>query len=334
MNMRAISGDFIDDANFLIDIECSDSLIEGKAITYSIQHYGGYIKNNAFPSRNDAGGWFIVIPLQATEAPIMSIKIEATLKLEVNLRNFLESIFPETNADFDRMFRRKVQRYGGLFTNYFTARQIARHFDGAFAYRCVSAVVMAYKAVELRRRDLCIEALAEIETCLIGVGACDITTSPRTNREHLIGSMLCAKWHIELTLQDWVSFMDTLETAQAYSTGFSNYFTPAYPISSSMVVLGAIKSMKGDVNRVKALTEDGIKMFQKAVSDARRNPTHFKELEVSHRNITGLIQLEALNVSKSDKHMKKILSKAVRVPDALRSKLISDIIFYGRSNTF
>lgn len=331
-SFQALSGGFAEDGSFVIVLRGNDAAAALRPIGYCIRHAGGQTDGTATPEPGEGKDWRLVVPLEPGMAPVRAITLEDGVALPDDLAGFLAAIFPPDDAAFERMFARKFQRYGDRLTQFFTARQIARHFEGKHAYRCAAAVVMAYKAAEIGLPALCDEALTELTTCMAGLELCDITNHPRKNREHLAVSMLCAKWHLELALERLPEFMLTLEMAASHADGLTNYFTPAYPISCSMLVLATICALQGDHDRVEMLARAGFAMFQRAVADARfDNIKMFQELEVSHRNVMAMIRLSKGAPRPTLPEIERAVQGAVRMPGEKRQNFCRRIMEFGQT---
>lgn len=327
--VQATSGEFVPDGDFVIALRTSEGNAAPGPVRYVVEHGLGRTAGIAEPEAAGDGAWRLVVPMTPEIAPVKSISLESHITLAPDLARYMAGMFPRDDADFEKTFLRAAHRYGDRHTLYVTARQIARHFEGRHAYRCCAAVVMAYKAMELGGPLLGDEALAELATCVAGIEACEITLNPRTNREHLLASVLCAKWHVELGLERWQTFMETLEATSALSTGLSNYFTPAYPISCSMLVLAVIQNLRGHSAEVETLALAGLKLFQRAVSDARFSSVLFQELSVSHQNVAAMIKLAKDAPPPAVQDMERLLHGALRVSGKQRQVFANRIIQFG-----
>lgn len=253
---------------------------------------------------------------------MLSIRLNPPEGVEIDsaFQQFLDEILPETDERFERLFIRRVQRYGNPTTQYHVSRQISRFFTGARAYRVAASVVMAYKAAELKSELLQHQALGEIEANLAAIQECEITKHPRTNRSHLLASALCARWHLFLALGKREDFLASLEQSVALSTGLDDYYTVSYNVSFSMLMLALYHIASGKQEAVKPLAQSGYRMFRAAVADSFYHPTFFRELEVSHRNIANIMEI-ARKPELDRESLHRLLRGALRT-----SKEISDVM--------
>ncbi len=192
----------------------------------------------AAAEKNAGNSFEIVLPLpEHSDQPLCSVTCDLPdwLTLDPAVATFLAEIFPRDNKAYDAMFVRKVNRFGDEALQYFMARQLSQSFTGKRAYRVGAAVVMTYKAIEINDPVLQEEALRHVKMQLLHVGDCEITNHPRTNREHLEVSLLCAKWHLELSLRHYDEFFSTLEHCRSLAANITNYFTPAFNLSMSLL---------------------------------------------------------------------------------------------------
>ncbi|MHA6768416.1 hypothetical protein [Sphingobium ummariense] len=237
----------------------------------------------------------IEFPIKDRMRPLQSARINVPegVTVDPGLRTFLGNIFPLNDEIFERTFIRSVQRYGGQENQYFTAKQISMFFAGKRAYRASAAVVMAYKSVEMNDEELQMEAWNEIEEHIARIEECEISWHPRLNREHLLVSLLCAKWHIALSLGREEDFRDLLHMSAKLINGLSNYFTLAYNLSISLLMQGLVMRRDGNDEAVAQIQRASFELFQAAVRDAQATRTLFKELEVSHTNAIFLMDVLA-----------------------------------------
>lgn len=195
------------------------------------------------------------------------------------------------DADYEQRFMQRnknvslVQsRTGHYLADFLVAFQVQTNGNISQHFKCAAAVVMAYKAVDLGSEALMELAQKNICSSLKRIEECNYHPLPRKNREHLLFSMLCAKWHTELFIAGAGEMAETLEEVYQRSGNLRNYFTPAYPINTSLLVYVLIlvsRSQKREARRVIAHMHE---VFKKAVdsSDFMRL-TLFTELAKSHR---------------------------------------------------
>ncbi|APE43433.1 hypothetical protein BOO69_08385 [Sulfitobacter alexandrii] len=259
-----------------------------------------HYQNKAVPARaqvfgegevldgKDGKGVEIVVPLtEAADGPLCSVicDLPEWLSLSPEAQAFLSDIFPTDNKAYEAVFLRKIHRYGDEALQYFVARQLSESFTGMRAYRVGAAVVMTYKSIELNDTDLQKEALDHVKMQLSHVGECEITNHPRTNREHLEVSLLCAQWHLELSLRRYDEFFSTLERCRSVAEGITNFFTPAYNLSMALLIYCALLARRGDVEKASEVADEGMRIFKSAVASATQQLTLFQELRISHRNV-------------------------------------------------
>lgn len=273
------------------DAALADSILKG---TKCEMIYGGArdtVAGTLVSQRDDS--LVLRFAVEATDQPLRAVRITGpdSLTLAPDVQQFLGIILPDDDAAFSQSFISQTQRYGDATTQFFTARQISRHFSGKRAYRAASGVVMAYKAIETDDRQLQKEALAELRDHIRNIGECDIHRHPRENREHLLVSLLCVKWHVELSLKRHDAFRATLEESARLCTELSNYFTPSYNLSLSMLMLCMLVKQQGDAERAKDLADQGLAVFKAAAADATDQLTFLTELQICHRSVVQMYRV-------------------------------------------
>mgnify|MGYP000244610795 CR=1 FL=1 len=158
------------------------------------------------------------------------------------------------------------------------------------AYRAASSVIMAYKAIEMEATALQREALAHVTAHLARIDECATTGHPRTDREHLLVSLLCAQWHLELSLGETEAFLATLDRCRAVAAELENHFTPAFNLSLALLIRCVLLSRAGDASGAGEIAAEGMQLFKRAVADATDKLTLFQELRMSHRNVHVMLQ--------------------------------------------
>ena len=330
VDVANLEGDFLEDGNIGLSIRTPD----GKPLTHAqkklactILYRDGKVTGQADFVQTDGTHWRAVLPVDPDRLPVLSIRLGALKGVEVKkaFRQFLDEILPATDEGFERLFIRGVQRYGNPTTQYHVSRQISRFFTGARAYRAAACVVMAYKAVELNHPALQHEALAEIDANLAGMDECPITRHPRTNREHLVVSLLCAKWHLELSLGQTDALMATLAKSLDLVEGQQGYFSLAFNLSHALLVhsVAAMRAGRADIVRRNATTM--LALFKRAVADADERQTLLAEIQVSHRNMMHIFKM-AGTAAPGDEEFEHWLVSGMRVRGGPRTRLIDSFL--------
>jgi hypothetical protein len=267
----------------------------------------------------------LTIPLDETRLPLLSISMDPPdwLTISDEIAQFMAVVFPPNNGEFEKQFIRRVQRFGNPSVQFFVSRQISRSFTGLRAYRIASAVVMAYKAVELGNSALQAEALHEVVSHLKHADQCPVDVHPRRNREHLITSLLLVKWHLELALGQRAEFITTLNACREYAKSpLANFFTPAYNLSLSLLMLCIVSSLNGDMEMAKSVSDECFDLYRKAVRDADQRIVLFKELEVSHGAAHSCLQISSAKGS-LDGEYEGWIRQALRVRGDTATGLLS-----------
>jgi|GEM_PF-4934938 hypothetical protein len=237
-------------------------------------------------------GFEIVLALEDTDTPLRAISCDLPrgVTLDRPLAAFLRTVFPQTNDAFEQLMNSKTKRFGDAPLQYFVARQISTGFGGLHAYRAASSVIMAYKAIEMEATALQREALAHVTAHLARIDECATTGHPRTDREHLLVSLLCAQWHLELSLGETEAFLATLDRCRAVAAELENHFTPAFNLSLALLIRCVLLSRAGDASGAGEIAAEGMQLFKRAVADATDKLTLFQELRMSHRNVHVMLQ--------------------------------------------
>jgi hypothetical protein len=237
-----------------------------------------------------------------------------------------DNLFPKDDAEYKRIFARKVKRVGSAYADYFVADQIERFFNGSTYYRCGAAVVKGYKAVEIGDAQCLDSAMAGLCKALVDVQSCEIHWHPRQNREHLEASLLCCLWHVQLASMDAEGVHDTLARLEALAHGLSNYFTPCFPITLSLLASASLGWLRRDQQRVDAMTDLTVQVYKRGVADADPGKlTLFAELKVSH-----MAALQSLTLRTSThldpEAFRVIFQHALRVSGPPASRLHANLL--------
>lgn len=240
------------------------------------------------PDENAGNSFEIVLPLREySNRPLCSVTCDLPdwLTLDPAVATFLADIFPRDNKAYEALFLRKMHRFGDAALQYFVARQLSESFAGLRAYRAGAAVIMTYKAIEIGDPALQDEALQHVQMQMSHLDECEITNHPRTNREHLQVSLFCAQWHLELSLGRYRDFLATLERCRSIISEITNFFTPAYNLSMTLLIYCAVLARRGDIEQAVAVSDQGMHIFKSAVASATNQLTFFEELRIAHRNV-------------------------------------------------
>ena len=236
------------------------------------------------------------------------------------------NLFPKNDAEYMRIFARKLKRVGSAYADYFVADQIERFFTGSAHFRCCAAVVKGYKAVEIGDAQCLDSAMSGLRKALVDVQACELHWHPRQNREHLEASLLCCLWHVQLASMDAEGVHDTLARLEALASGLSNYFTPSFPITLSLLASASLGWLRSDQQRVDAMADLAVQVYKRGVADADPGKlTLFAELKVSHRAALQSLTLRALT-EMDPEAFRAIFQHALRVSGPPASRLHANLL--------
>lgn len=263
------------------------------------------------------GRMIFSISMEDIPRPLLDVKIKPSIyvgDISSNVRseiNLLYSIFPISDQQYSKMFIRKIQRWGGVATEFFIADQIVKYFSGSAANRCSAAVVMGYKAVEIGSRTALLAAKKALDDSLVIVKGCKVDWHPRRNIEHLEMSILTSLWHVELALGDNAGLMKSLSAIYLKSFSLTNFFTPAYPITKSLVLLGYIYLTSHEIGKAEESWRRCIEIFKLCVRDSdERRLTLFVEIEESVKS-AAMAALGLKSIAKNDSESKKLTAHMV-----------------------
>lgn len=268
------------------------------------------------------------IPLDAELLPLVAISVDLPeyLSLTDSISSFLKGIFPRDKKEYESKFISQVQRFKSESVQFFVARQISRHYSGLRAYRVAGAVVMAYKAIELKDPVLQKEAMAQVVEHLENIDECETDWHPRRNGQHLATSLLLVKWHLELAMNRLEDFVATLEACRDYAkSDLVSYFTPAYNLSLSLLMLCVITRLDKTAEAAQEIANEGFVLFKKAVEDSEFKKSLFMELGVSNRAISYcLLASEPKAPTKPD--CERWVRHALRVKGTYADELVANVL--------
>ncbi|MDR6984043.1 hypothetical protein J2X32_002685 [Rheinheimera pacifica] len=255
--------------------------------------------------------------------PIVSIFFKSNSVLE----DLVGLLFTENDAVFEGSFSRKAERTGFLHLDYFAAWQINKYFRGSSCYICSSRVVLGYKAVELNKKDLLLEVDGILSSTDSLINDCVLDWHPRKNKEHLQVSVLCAHWHVKLALRDRLGFLEVMEKVKSSIITISNFYTPSYPITLSLLMYSSYFHLLNKVEECKAVAYEAADVFKRAVKDSDfGRVTLFGELNVSQKAAHYSLQL-AQHASFSETQFKEKVLTSFRVKGKVSERLYGDFKF-------
>ncbi|MBN8487034.1 MAG: hypothetical protein J0M20_04775 [Burkholderiales bacterium] len=206
----------------------------------------------------------------AQAAPLRQIELHGGLDVTVApaLAASMARLHADDDAAYDAMFLEKRHRWGSAATQFFLAQQNARHFGGSPAYRCASAVICGYKAVEMAHPGCLDEAATLLDLAVSGLDVLPPHRHPRRNPEHLRVSLLTTRWHVDLARDRRAEGLMTLERVVQALDRVTVWSTPAYPGGRSLVLQGWLKYCGGDIDGARAAWTRAVSLFDLAVRDA------------------------------------------------------------------
>lgn len=185
----------------------------------------------------------------------------------------------------DPKFRGRISRTGSALGDFLVAARVQSNPAICRAYKSGAAVVMAYKAVELREAAFRQAARAAILDNLAHNDECASDWHPRRDREHLRGSLACAQWHLELMEPDVTreSLFLLLEEEARKAPLLRRTFTPAYPLSMSLLLYVYLLQVSGRQDRAKEVLIVMFELFKRCVADSKiEQTTLFHEIAKVH----------------------------------------------------
>ena len=185
----------------------------------------------------------------------------------------------------DPRFRGRISRTGSPLGDFLVAARVQSNGSICRSYKSGAAVVMAYKAVELREATFRQAARAAILDNLAHNDDCGSDWHPRRNREHLRGSLACARWHLELMEPDVTleSLCLLLEEEARQAPLLRRTFTPAYPLSMSLLLYVHLLLISDRHDRAKEVSVIMFELFKRCVADSKlEQTTLFHEIGKVH----------------------------------------------------
>jgi hypothetical protein len=226
---------------------------------------------------------------ETSRLPIISMNLyyndnAVVLDLEPNIIRLSTCVLPMSDEEYSSVAIRRELRWGDAMTDYITSRQMAIFYPGFSGYRVAAGVVMCYKACELNDQDLSRDALEVAGQLLEIAKSCPTDWHPRRNGEHLYISLLMSMWHIHLSTGSAQGMVECLQKIQNHLPHVTNFLTPSYIISKSMLILGYIYFVRGDHENARSAWMAVFTSFRRGVSDADvRRVVLVEELGVAHK---------------------------------------------------
>lgn len=260
--------------------------------------------------------------------PLVSISI---LDNEI-LQDLAGLLFTENDAAFESSFSRKAERTGFVQLDYFAAWQINKYFRGSSCYICSSMVVLGYKAVEINDKKLLLEVDDILSSSEQLINDCTLDWHPRRNKEHLQVSILCSHWHVKLALRDKLGFLEVMEKIKSNIVNISNFFTPSYPITLSLLIYTSYFYLLSEFDRSKDIAYEAAAIFKRAVNDSDfGRVTLFGELNVSQKAAHNALQLAQRKNYTEEQFKEKVLT-SFRVKGKVLERLYDDFKFITNGN--
>lgn len=287
-------------------------------------------ESTRIPSRrrkSTEGGFvaFFDVDLMNLQYAIDGISVTLECGLEPIVHTLFGSrdapLYIRDDADYERRFKLRNKalgmvesRTGHYLADFLAAFQVQDNSKIERHFKCGASVIMAYKAVDLGNAELMKLARVAVNYNLQRVEQCGSHQSPRKDREHLLFSLLCARWHIDLFLAGAEELTDTLEKVYRWSGDLRNYFTPAYPINTSLLVYVLFLVSRSENKKARAVIAHMHKVYKKAVarSDVSRL-AHFKELTKSNKCVAMAEETyRAFDADKSRSFAEQVMKESFR----------------------
>jgi len=259
---------------------------------------------------------------EVLQAPLRQIKFinasDAGIKIPSELIAALDNLYPNTDAEYERTYLSRKDRFGDSQTQFFLAHQICLYYQGNVAYKVSSAVVAGYKAAESGQPSEAALAKLHLENAQHWLTGLPFHKHPRRNPEHLRHALLTALWHMHLAMGDRRSCLDALERSYRHALSLRYYTTAAYPICRSLLLLGWIQFKRHNPDTAMRRWTRATEVFALGVKDSSfKNPVLFEELRDAHASAVmaargmGMVAKHALaaqNLSTAE-----VLARAARV---------------------
>lgn len=242
------------------------------------------------------------------------------------LGNGAESLYIRDNNDYEKRFmlrsksaRQKIGRSDEPLGDFFVAAQVQKNEEICREFRSGASVIMAYKAVELESEVLKGLAYLAIQNNIENNAQCGDDWHPRRNRDHLLASMLCARWHLELCdgSIDSRAILVTFEELWKRSLSFTSYRTAAYPINTSLLLYVFYLVLEDGGEKSQDLIRYIVDVYKKSVSESDiKQLTLFNELAKSHKCAVLAEEMgRSMNKENIGIYVEKVLKVAFRCPD-------------------
>lgn len=240
----------------------------------------------------------------------------------------LDELFCSNDNQYHDRFRLKKTRPSYKEIIYFISYQHARFYPGKSCYKIGSSVIECYKACEIGNEEVVADALNSLLNNYSLLSYCEFNRSPRTNREHLYASMLCAEAHARIFLKDKNGLSAVFSKAKALSKEIINMMTPAYPLSLVLLLCNVYYASQGRTSKSNETLNDIFYVYQRAVSDMSLNSPEawIRELNISHSALCHSISIQKKLKNKclSDDFFYEPLKFALRTDSLSLERMVSN----------
>lgn len=217
--------------------------------------------------------------VDASEHALMAIRIftidrtGARSEAKYGEDYFVQNLFFLSKRDFERAFFIRRRRTKDEATLLFCAEQLTLHYRLSPAHQAVAAVVYGYRAIDLEDRWRASKALAAVDDAFEGAAVLEVTSHPRTDRDHLLQSLQMARWQLQVFLLDQTGLMETLIAAILRATRLEQPLAiNTYNGCRMYMVGGFLLHKAGLTTHSVRVFESGIAFFARAMANEAQNP--------------------------------------------------------------
>lgn len=195
MTLQVLNGAILNGKPFISLTETGEPT--GRSVTFRFNRDGGPVGEliRSWPRDFEDSA----IQLEGFESfrPFASIDVEVDGKRVARPAQWeLRKLYAGDEDAFEAIFFRARDRPADAETQFFAAAQICDHYHANESHRCVAAVILGYRAIDLREKQFTSKAIACLKAQLSLVSDLPTSWRPRLDGVHLAASMHAVLWQL------------------------------------------------------------------------------------------------------------------------------------------
>ncbi|MDB5505718.1 MAG: hypothetical protein JWR75_356 [Devosia sp.] len=287
----------------------------------TLQWPGDFIK------RSDSAVMDVRIGRQVYEKDVALVSVHissADLPTRYTKRWLLVRLFPESAEEFEQHYFRKKHRQQDFYTHLFSVNQIMRYYDIDLGHRCVAAVILAYRNLDIGKTADFDTAIDYLRALILRVAELPQTNGPRTDRDHLTGSLYTALWLMLLGAGRFDEILGELDSYVALLRGFDDSFAGVVLNGSLSILLCAyLHQLRDEAELADELYAFNHQFYVHHLPRLTPSPIWFNEMLQAHKAVAIGLTARRAGAVKATEFAQTVLELSHRVFSTVGRELLS-----------